>query len=421
MANSKIYANGTMKAANVNGEMVPFSPKTGTECVFDYSTGKSVITTVMDIEDSIKEAASGNGAVKVFNFEPQPSVYENSPNERLFVVMGNDLNIWKFTIKSVYGSSSSGYPSTGYFGAIPFNLYNRTNAQLMVDWGDGTTSTLTNSNYTSSSISSSLHKYTQDNASTIHEITVTSPDFSKTALVSLPSYISNTDSSKTPFRAFRGSLVSIDTPIPKVAGTFVYSYNSSTASMVSNTMQGLMYDCKYLNSLCSGVFDCNPNVTNFSDILSLYSTVASESTFHLPYQLFKYNVNASNFSGAFQGRAFKTIPEDLFKYTKMQLNLENTFNSLNDWKPMENIPTNLLWYNTNIRSLSNLQMQCKKFEIRIGSPNVTAADGFTSIGSGTNAPNLNPSERIVYVKNGSITHNTFNSIAASQQLTVIGV
>ncbi len=421
MANSKTYASGTMKATNINGELVPFIPKTGMECVFDYSTGKSAITTIIDIEDSIKEAAAGNGAVQVFNIEPQDSIYESSPKERLFVVMENDLNVWKFTVRSVYGSSSLGYPSTGYFSAIPFCLYNRTDAQLKVDWGDGTTSTLTKANYSStSSISSSLHKYTQDNESTIHTITITSPDFSKTALMSISTYLGGTESSRVPFKAFRNSLISVDSPIPKVAGIFPYPYNSTTATLSSNSLQGLFYDCSNLKSLCSGVFDCNPNVANFSCILALYTHLGQE-TMPIPSQLFRYNTNASNFESAFQGRSIKTIPEDLFKYTDKQLNLKNALDNLNEWNPMDSIPTNLFWYNKNIRSLDSLQLQCRQFEIRIGSPYVASADSFMKIGTGSNAPTLNPNERIVYVVNGSTTYNTFNRIADEQKLTVIGV
>ena len=420
MANSKFYANGTLKAANVNGELVPFIPQTGTECVFDYSTGKSVITEVMDIEEEIETAIAGNESVRVFNIEPDSSVYEDSPNERLFVLMDNDSNSWRFTVQTTYGSSSLGYPSTGYFSAVPFNLYNRTDAEIKVDWGDGTTSTLTKSNYTSSSTSSSLHKYSNDSESTLRHVTVTSPDFSKTAFMGCSTVIGSTDSTRVALKAFRESLVSIDSPLPRVGGIYHYDSNSTSATFYSNSLKGILFDCKQLTSLCSGLFDCNPNVTNFAYAFGVYTSLNC-MPLEMPSQLFKYNPNVTNFNGMFYGRTFKTIPEDLFKYANNDLDLELAFYNFQQWNPFESIPTNLFWYNKELTSLNNLHIQCGQFVIRIGSSMIDTATEFMDIGSGTATPVLNPDERIVYVINGSTTHSTFDRIASSQKLTVIGV
>ena len=420
MANSKTYANGTMKVANVNGELVPFIPKTGTECIYDYSTGKSIVSTMMDIEESIRVAASGNESVRVFNMEPSSSIYEVSPNESLFVLMENDPNVWKLTVRSVYGSSSLGYPSTGYFSAVPFNLYNRTGAEIKIDWGDGTTSTLTKSNYTSSNTSSSLHKYSQDSVPTVHEITVTSPDFSKTALMSSMQGVGSTDSTRTALKAFRESLISIDSPIPRVGGMYYYESNSTSATFYSNSLRGVLFDCKQIESLCSGIFDCNPNVTDFSYAFGIYTSLNC-NVVEIPTQLFRYNTNVTNFSGLFSGRPLKRIPEDLFKYVENNVDIEFAFYNFSPWNPIESVPLNLFWHNKNLTSLKNLSLQCSRFELRIGSPFIEDADEFLNVGTGANAPILNPNERIVYVENGSTTHETFNQIAASQKLTIIGV
>lgn len=424
MADSKLCATGTMKASNVNKETVSFIPETLTECVFDHSTNESIITKLLDTEESIESASAGNGVVKVLHHEPDSSVYEDSPNERLFILM-DDPNVWKFTVESIYGTTDSGYPSTGYYSAVPFNLYNRTGASIAVDWGDGTTSTLTNSTYSYSTNRPSIHKYTQDSAPALHQITVTSPDFSKTALMGAPSFNSANAISST-ITAFRQSLASIDTPIPKTAGIYVYAYNAtSTPSLTSNSLSYLFYNASKLKYICSGAFDRNPNATDFSRIFSYSGSLAPKLNV-FPTRLFKCNENATKFVGAFEGRNMKRLPEDLFKYTSKPLSLSYVFRGSNlEWNPLDDIPASLFWYNKNLTSLNNINLQCNQFEICIGSPVVSSAIDFMETGTNISRrytiPELDPRKRIVYVPKGSTTQNTFNKIAEAQKLTVIGV
>lgn len=420
MADSKLYATGTIKVANVNGELVPFSPAIDSEKVSDAAANKSLESILLETDSAIQHAAKFNDAVQVFDSEPSNSVYESSPNDRMFIVMESDT--WELTVKSTYGTTSYNYPSSGYYSAIPFDLAYQTGAQLNVDWGDGTKSTLTASNYSSSDDPrSSLHKYVQDSGPTIHKITISSPDFGQTALFSMTGEInSNSKKLAAPLRAFRDSLVSVDSPIPAVKGTYVCSptYTSMYSSYLeTNVLRFLFYDCINLESICAGLFDNHPNATNFSYIFGLSTTQGTIAKLEtLPLKLLYRNASAQNFTYAFAGRAMKTLPEDLFKYATSQLSLAYAFDSLSTAYPMESIPSNLFLYDKNISSLSNLNLHCNEFEIRIGSKNVASATDFMKVTS-----SMNPEKRIVYVPKDSTTHASLNSVAEVQKLTVVGV
>ena len=414
MADKKTYAIGTMKIKNANDVLVKFHPITHIDCVYDYYTNES-LTSIMETLESDLEEAKTSGGVKIVNGMPKTEAfYDNVSNETLCVVFPVDA--WNLTIKSQRYTTSNGAPSDGYYTAVPFNLYGaESNAAIEVDWGDGTSSTLTPSDYTASNFSASMHKYVGDTASTMHVVSVSSPDFSKTYLMSCSTSLYYDDTQRIVNRAFRNTLISVDTPIPRVAGIVVYDDSTGNAfDRETNSMNSLFFGCTEVESVCSGLFDLNPNVTNFDYIFCQWQSQNTKMK-TLPNGLFKYNTGAAGFYRGFYCMCFESLPEDLFKYTNENLMLTSAFSGIHTWRPILHVPSNLFWYNKNITSFSSMSMQCEEFDLRIGSPIVSYASNMFAI-----TDTLNPLKRIVRVPSGTTTHSTFASLVDELKITVVG-
>lgn len=414
------YASGTMKIKNAENDLVDFHPNTKLDCIKNYQTNESLDSIVEDLQDGIDEAKS-SGSVKVLDAKPDSETfYDDVSNESLCVVFSDDD--WKLTVKSRRYTTSDGVSSNGYYSAIPFNLYGADeDAVLEVDWGDGTSSVLTRSDYTSSNRTASMHKYAGDAGETVHNISISSPDFSKTYLMSCSTSLYSDDTQRIVNRAFRNTLVSVDTPIPYVAGITVYANDTGTSfSRDANSMESLFFGCEELESVCAGLFSQNPDVTNFNYIFCQWQSENTKMK-SLPYGLLKYNTKAKNFYRGFYCMCFESIPEDLFKYTNEDLMITAAFTGPHSWTPIRDVPTNLFWYNKSITSFSSMYLQCDEFDLRIGSPVVQTASYMFETGHGnSDDPVLDPTKRIVRVPNGSLTHSTFNALTDDLKITVIG-
>ena len=82
-------------------------------------------------------------------------------SQKMMVSSGKD-EPWTFTVDTRLLDSSG----TNKKSSIPFSLYNQTGT-LNVEWGDGTRSRLTSSNYTVSSSNASVHEYSRAGVYTV--------------------------------------------------------------------------------------------------------------------------------------------------------------------------------------------------------------------------------------------------------------
>lgn len=130
-------------------------------------------------------------------------------------------------------------------GEIPFNLQDAPDTSMLVDWGDGTVEILRYSS-TGSSIACPSHIYSMCGTYTV---TMESLDFSKL-------YLRNGHSDCAELYAHR--LIKINTPLPPIAGVY------NMEDPIQNSFYEAFYGCCYLNSVCDGLFNNNPDATDFS-------------------------------------------------------------------------------------------------------------------------------------------------------------
>ena len=81
----------------------------------------------------------------------------------------------------------------------------------------------------------------------------------------------------------------------------------------------------------------------------------------IPENLFKYNINAEDFTATFSYcTGIKEIPENLFRYNSKAINFEKTFE---ECISLDSIPDNLFKYNGNIRNFWQTFLNCQKISV----------------------------------------------------------
>ena len=378
--------------------------------------------------------------------------------QRMIVGGGSKWESWQFTVNTA--ATASGEKKTG----IPFNLYGQNGAVLNVDWGDGTTSRLTVADYASQGDSSaSVHEY---ETAGIYIVLVESKSWEKISILSCTqsSQITTPTSANVSLYWWRRTLTSIDSPVPSMAGRNNYANLSSTTwthSSNESILGSLFHFCEKISSLCAGVFDklsystiANYTFRSCKSLTSLPVGVFDECINVTSFQgcfrdcialtissgLFDKNINAQDFSNCFYGctalleipsglfskctlattfnycfykcSKLTELPEGLFDNNIVATNFSQCFSSCSR---LTSVPSNLFVHNTAATGFSNTFNSCSAltdFSLHIGSSNVTTASDFVTAKSGAN--------RIVYVPSGSTTQTTFNGVASTLGLTIIG-
>lgn len=216
---------------------------------------------------------------------------------------------WKFTANVSDNKS-----------AIPFGLYNTPNTTFYVDWGDGTNSTLTSSNYSeipyyndepSFNALASMHTYS---SSGIYTITVRCNDWSNVYLLQKhdscdgydsgdlennisSNYISNTQGPLRVVYYWRKTVDEILSPLPPLKGTAFYEDDPE------DTIDWL-YDKQDNNiTLYYSAFSTIPDkfFNNFKTVTSFYYCFYGCSLTSIPDNLFKGMYNITNFGSCFKG------------------------------------------------------------------------------------------------------------------------
>ena len=121
---------------------------------------------------------------------------------------------------------------------------------------------------------------------------------------------------------------------------------------VTSTKISKFSGCIDLRSIPENLFKNNVNITDFSRMFDGCSRLTS-----IPENLFKHNVNATDFSYTFQrGYSLTSIPENLFKNNVNVTNFNNTFE---DCYSLTSIPENLFKNNVNITDFSDTFADCR--------------------------------------------------------------
>ena len=278
---------------------------------------------------------------------------QNFANNSNNVIVSTDFidcsEAWEFTIDTE--ATTAGNTKTG----IPFTLNGQSSIRLLVDWGDGNTSTLASSNYTSSNISASLHEYESPGE---YNVTVYSNDWENTYILGrqyanpISDYYSDTNSCIALYW-WQRTLISLDNALPRIKGVKLFTDTILTStSSYANKLSYIFGGCDHLTSVDSTLFSKNTTVTLADNCFTSCSSLAS-----LPVDLFKYNTEITSFESAFYHCSQLTsVPANLFKYNTKVTSFNYTFG----YTRLTSLPAGLFDYNINVTDFSQCFVFCER-------------------------------------------------------------
>lgn len=477
MPTNDFSTSGTIKVKNADGVLVPFHPKTKTDCIYDVQSSKSLTTVISELEEDI-EVAANSGGVKVTYDEVTDGNAVQYSNESMIVEIEPIKFVYTVdTRKLSVDNNMTGFP---FYASASIGYNNRSN--MHINWGDGTESayvTRLSNSYGASDIvdqnQNLVHSYETPG---IYKVTVYSKSFDG---YSYRNFIAS-EKENSPLYYFRRTLVSIDTQFPEeLAISNLSSYLNNYPSLESipkNLFQlhpeasyfGSCFiqcpslkliaddifsyasnatnfrfsfrECTSLTSIPENIFEKNINSTQFGGCFYKCTSLAS-----IPENLFKYNTSATEFGddsiadyGTFSWcTSLTSVPENLFRYNVNASKFGNLFwHCINLTSIPENlfrynvnatsfvrcfwgctsltsIPENLFRYNVNATSFSNVFLACTSLN------DFTLHIGSSRVNNANNFCTLKEgANRVVYVPSGSTTETTFNAIASDLGLTIIG-
>lgn len=177
-------------------------------------------------------------------------------------------------------------------------------------------------------------------------------------------------------------------------------------------LTNLFYNCNNsgLTTLPSGLFDKLTLVTNIQQIF--YGMTHLEA---VPATIFKNMTRITNASYVFYNcSGLLSVDGDIFRYNTAITNFQYCFRSCTS---LTTLPADLFKYNTAVTNMKNVFASASNlgnFDIHIGSANVSSGNAASFVTKKTGAT------RTVRVPSGSTTQTTFNSVASSLGLTVVG-
>ena len=223
---------------------------------------------------------------------------------------GNDFDyiyqgtVTDFQAGKVYNWSPTVDPGVMYFTikttastkdfTIPFATSGTCPAQIVVNWGDGQSTTVSEGQ--SLTTTTFKHSYTSNN--TAYRITVNSAqkDVTKKQIpeFNFGKYPSETESD------FKRN----------ANGELLYSVDSKVLNSGVNNLEGMFYGTDKLTHIVKETLWNYPNATSLYNVFSCYS---SGSLSEVPEELFKYNTKVTDFGWAFSYQTkITTVPADLF-------------------------------------------------------------------------------------------------------------
>ena len=307
-----------------------------------------------------------------------------------------DPGVMYFTIKTT--------ASTKDF-TIPFATSGTCPAQIVVNWGDGSSTTVNEGQ----SLSATTFKHSYSSYNTAYRITVNSAQKDVTK-VQVPEF----NFSKYPSQTAGGSngyirntngeiLVSMDSPVlnskvidlygmfygtanlASVDGELLKNYSNATSArnmffcsatnskpvntalktipatlFKYNTKMAVMTqtfgNCRALESVPSDLFENNKEITNFS-----YTFNNCISLKEIPQGLFNHNSKVTTFKSTFGGcSSLKTVPAGLFDNNLSVTSFNTTFVSCSS---LESLPSGLFAKNINVTDFQFVLGECTKLKL----------------------------------------------------------
>ena len=198
---------------------------------------------------------------------------------------------------------------------------------------------------------------------------------------------------------------------------YALAYNRKIKSVPENifahntlatSFYGCFSGCNSLETIPENLFKYNTAATSF-----YYAFIYCYSLKSIPENLFAHNTANQTFNYTFSDcYSLETVPENIFANNTAVTGFQYTFQNCYS---LRTIPANIFVNNTAVTSFYSTFYNCSglnNFSIHIGSSNVSSASYF--------CPNKSGTTRTVYVPSGSTTQTSFNNVASSYGLTVIG-
>ncbi len=431
-----------------NGGLLQLLPETEVDAELDEESSNPVASSaVAEALSGIEDAASNMGAIKVMDEEPTALNTTEYAGETLIAWVQHES--WSITINTEAETEGD------RMGQIPFCLYGVEDASMKVDWGDGTIETHTSAN----AVQNSCLTYEYASAGE-YTIKMESNDFSRLYL-----WTSIYGQEGEP-AVYLVTLKSINESLPQIAGVHGWWYNEDIEEEEigdnDNSFYGCFSGCTSLQSIPAGLFDNNTAATDFgacfNDCTSLQSIPLGlfdnnvaviyftecfyncSSLQSIPSGLFDHNIAVTYFDYCFRGcHSIQSIPSGLFDNNVAVTSFERCFQNCTSIQSipsglfdnnvavtdftecfyhctfLQSIPSGLFDNNVAVTSFEHCFSICSSltdFTLHIGSSLVSNCSYSVTKKTGTT--------RTIYVPNNSTTQTTFNSVASSLGLTIIG-
>ncbi len=309
------YANGKIKIKNAEGDLVEFYPNTKSDLI---SNGNETLSDTLYNLNQRAIEASQKGGIKIMYEEPNATNTASYSNKTLIGWVDSAILIpddtWQITVDTTKLSSDN---NDNKITGIPFNLNEQIGIILDVDWGDGTTSTLTNDNYTYNDDTASTHTY---ETAGIYEIKIKCNNWNNLYISSCDSLVYLRVNWTKSLYYFRNTLVGIDNAIPNIAGTL--SISSTNTSSEGNTLNQRQFAdvflyCSKLTRIHSSLFSKLTNIFTFWECFR-YCSSLNNFTIHISSP----NVSIADFFATKKAGTTRTI------YVPSGSTTEITFNSV---------------------------------------------------------------------------------------------
>ncbi len=359
------YSKGTIKIKNADGVVEPFLPVTDFSCI-DDANGKALTETISSLTSQV-ETAENSGGIEILYEEPNEDNTERFSNETMVAWIEIDENEWIFLVDTRTTKAGN---KTG----IPFNLYGQS-ATMTVEWGDGTSSILSSSDYALNDATASVHEYEVPG---IYKVRIVCNNWNNVYfLYNMEAYSSNpydkkikryveTDpeveyNSRKSIYYWQHTLIEILSPIPEMNGCQMFDGSTYTNSPTYRYTSSLDSNSSYYYSIMSHCINlsniCSTGLKNIKNVKWLFAGCISLKTINSLYGISDENAaNITKFFYTFDGcSALTSIPEDIFNKFINVTSFESCFSSCTS---LQSIPENLFKCNTKAINFSGCFVLC---------------------------------------------------------------
>ena len=286
-----------------------------------------------------------------------------SNSQRTVLSAGKPMQNWSFTVNTA--ASASGEKKA----SIPFNIYasstsgvihyggdvNSPISKMIVDWGDGTKTTLKSDDFSGPHDSSKIiHEY---RTAGTYTITISCAEWNKVYL-DCPTYqnahvlvtqeITASGLYKN-YYYFQRTLTKINTPFPGLAGSRYYR-NETQYGILGRMVTAAFAGCTHLTSLPSKLFG---NLSNMTDYFNTFNACTGLTS--IPADLFG-TVDVEDIEHLFEGcTGLRSIPQNLFAKMPSLTNVDGNFAGCTS---ITSIPQNLFASNPNIAYFRGIFYKC---------------------------------------------------------------